>query len=219
MSFIRCGLCLRVPWRPETHCCLLPGTGPFIHEKCPQLKKEPHSHRSTLCIQKEINSTYSSGTGKSHRGFGSASVNCMWGEFNLCSFFLFVFLDFHPPSLGKPAQCSAVLCTDIHASWKASTGPERDTAVRKVVPKLRDGVISRNIIALKWFLYFWDWSCNPTVVAVAGIVETCQALGNLCTVLCCIMRWRFKYCKWVLKFRRKTLGHCVSLMVTIHCLK
>lgn len=130
---------------------------------------------------------YSPGTGKSHRGFGPASVNRMWAECHLCSIFLFVFLDFYPPSLGEPAQCSAVLCTDIQASWKASTSPKRDTAVRKVIPKLGDRVISRNVVTLKWFLCFWDWSCIPTVAAVAGIVETCQALGYLCTVLCRIM--------------------------------
>lgn len=149
--------------------------------------------------------------------FGSASVNCTWGEFNLCSFCLFVFLDIYPPCWANPH--SAVLCTDIHGSWKASTGPRRDRAVRKVIPKLKGRVISRNLATLKWFLYFWDWSCNPTVVAMPVIVETCQALGSLCTVLCRIIQWRFKYHRYALKFRRKTSGCCVSLMVIMHCPK
>lgn len=68
--------------------------------------------------------------------------------------FFFVFLDFYPPSLGEPAQCRAVLCTDIHASWRASTGPKRGTAARKVIVKLKAGVISRNVTTLKGFLYF-----------------------------------------------------------------
>lgn len=133
---------------------------------------------------------------------------------------LFVcFSGFLCPLTGQACTVQCCVCTDIHASWKASTGPKRDRAVRKVIPKLRDGVISRNVVTRKWFLYFWDWSCNPTVKAVAGAMETCQALGNLCTVLCCIMQWRFKYCRGVLKFGRKTLGCCVSLMAIIHCLK
>lgn len=114
----------------------------------------------------------------------------MWGEFVYAPFLLFVFLNFYPPSLGKPAQCIAVLRINIHASWKASEGPERDHTVKKVVLKLEDGVVRRNVTTLKWFLCFWDWSCNPTVVAVTGILETCQALGNLC-----IVQWRFKCCR------------------------
>ena len=186
----------------------------------PAKKAASYPQKYTLHLQKEINFTYSPDTSESHRGFWSASVRCLWGRFHLCSFFcLFIFLDFYPPSLSEPAQCSAVLCTDIHASWKAGTGTRRDLAVRKPIPKLGDWVISGNVITLKWLLYFGAWSCNPTVVAVSGVVETCQALGNLCTVLCHIVRWRLKYCRWMLNFRRKTLGRWVSLMAIVHCLK
>lgn len=203
---IHCGLCLFLPWRPKTHCCLLPGTEPFIHEKCPRLKKQSHTHRSTLCIQKEINSTCSPDAGKSHRGFGLASVNCMHGEFNLCSFLLccLFFWIFIPPCW--VSLHSAVLCTDIHTGWKASAGPKRDAAIRKVVPKLRDSVIHSTVVTLKWLLYFWDWSCNPTVVAVAVSVETHKTLRNLCTVLCHIVKWRFKYCRRVLRLRGRVSG-------------
>lgn len=104
------GLCLFLPWRPKTHCCL-PGTEAFIHEKCPWLKKQSHTHRSTLCIQKEINSTCSPDTGKSRRGFGLASVNCVHGEFNLCSFSLFICFSgflFHLAGWACTLQCCVV---------------------------------------------------------------------------------------------------------------
>lgn len=96
-----------------------------------------------MFIQKEINSAYSSGTGKSHSGLGRLLLIACGENFIFAPFFWVVFLDFPPtPSLGEPAQCCTVLCTDIPAGWKASTGPRRDRAVGKVVPKLEVRLIS-----------------------------------------------------------------------------
>lgn len=136
------GLCFCLPCRPETQRCRLPETRPFIHEKWPQLKKKPHAHRSVFFIQKEINSAYSSGTGKSHSGLSRLLLIACGENFIFAPFFG-CFPGFPPtPSLGEPAQCCAVLCTDIPAGWKASTGPRRDRAVGKVMPKLEARLIS-----------------------------------------------------------------------------
>lgn len=110
---IHLGLGLSIPWWPEPHCCLLPGTEPFIHEKCPQLKQQPYTHRRTLCIQKEINSTYSPATCKSHRGFGSASVNCMGEEFDLSSFFIVCFSGFFSPPRWASPHSAELCCAQI----------------------------------------------------------------------------------------------------------
>lgn len=137
---IHCGLCLHVPWRPETLHCLLPGTRPFIHEKCPQLKKQPHTHRSTLCIQKEINSTYSPGTGKSHRVFGSASINFMREEFHLCSFFCCLFFwIFTPPCWASP-HSTVLCCTQIFTlAGKPAQVPKEVQLLERSYPSSRLG--------------------------------------------------------------------------------
>lgn len=161
-----------------------------------------------FCASRRKSTLHNSGLGQSHRGLCRLLLIVCAKNFIFASFFLVCFSGLFPStSLGEPAQCSAVLCIDIHASWKASPGPWRDRAVRSVVPKLEAGLIICNTATPEWLLYS---GTRDTPMAVSGT-------ENSCSLLCHIVQWRCQYCRWVLKCRREASGCCVSLKEVIHC--
>lgn len=134
------GLCFHLPCRPESRCCCLTETRPFIHEKWPQLKKKPCAHRSVLFIQKEINSAYSSGTGKSHSGLGRLLLIACGENFIFAPFFWVVFLDFPPLPRWASLHSAVLCCAQIFLlAGKPAQVPEEIELLERSCPNWRSG--------------------------------------------------------------------------------